>query len=235
MIYRNTLSTRINDFDVNGNLNLSAILVLMENIGDEHSTAVTTNTVAMSVNGIAWILSEWRVEIIKHPTHSDKPTFETWVSGSAPTYRTDRNFTIKDENGNIMVKGVSQLALFNLRENTLVCIDEELMSKYQPEEKGVFEKRLPKLRPPKEYTNEIPFPIRKTDMDYNGHVHNTDYLKFALEALPDGKTVSSFRIAYYKPVKFGNDLTLKSTETADGIIIGMYSDNELYSLAELKY
>ena len=51
-------------------------------------------------------------------------------------------------------------------------------------------------------------------MDFNGHVHNTKYLDFALEALPDTvprDAFTGFRMVYPKAVKDVEAVTLKYT------------------------
>lgn len=64
-----------------------------------------------------------------------------------------------------------------------------------------------------EYINEKNIAIRRNDMDFNGHVHNLNYLDYIKEALPEDKCNIEFdnlRIIYKKEIKFDDKIIVKS-------------------------
>ena len=71
MIFRETAVTRIDDFDAKGYMLPSALLKVLENAADHHSASVTDESVEGSMHGVAWILAEWRVEIIRTPRYNE--------------------------------------------------------------------------------------------------------------------------------------------------------------------
>ena len=80
MIYREKAETRIDDFDADGYMLLPSVLKVLENAADHHSASVTDESVEGSMHGVAWILAEWRVEVIKLPSYRDTLVIETWIS-----------------------------------------------------------------------------------------------------------------------------------------------------------
>ena len=87
MIYREKAETRIDDFDADGYMLLPSVLKVLENAADHHSASVTDESVEGSMRGVAWILAEWRVEIIRTPRYNDVINIETWISdGSAAAH-----------------------------------------------------------------------------------------------------------------------------------------------------
>ena len=83
----------------------------------------------------------------------------------------------------------------------------------------MFASAAPRLRAPDTFDGEKTLPLRRSDIDFNGHVHNTKYLDFALEALPDSVPRDAFtgiRMIYPKAVKDANSVTLKYTLTDTG-------------------
>ena len=50
-------------------------------------------------------------------------------------------------------------------------------------------------------------PVRHNDIDYNCHVNNAEYLRMALELLPDGFVVQRVRIEYKVPARLGDVLS----------------------------
>ena len=67
MIFREKAATRIDDFDAEGCMLLPAVLKVFENAADHHSAFVTDESVDGSMHGVAWILAEWRLEVVRTP------------------------------------------------------------------------------------------------------------------------------------------------------------------------
>ena len=80
-------------------------------------------------------------------------------------------------------------------------------------------------------------PLRRSDIDFNGHVHNTKYLDLALEALPDTvprDVFTGFRMVYPKAVKDVEAVTLKYTLTDTGPFVCVYSADTLCTLIRFE-
>ena len=86
--------------------------------------------------------------------------------------------------------------------------DENIEQKYKPEEKSVFDEiELEKLKESENAEKTFKYTIRRSDIDVNGHMHNTNYLSLAYEALPEdiyNNTIfDNFEILYKKEIKYG--------------------------------
>ena len=80
-------------------------------------------------------------------------------------------------------------------------------------------------------------PLRRCDIDFNGHVHNTRYLEFALEALPETMRCDAFRgfrIVYPKAVKDTKTVTLKYTAADDGAFVCLYNADTLCTIVRFE-
>lgn len=238
MFYKKDYKTRMSDFDRNGKLSYEAIIEIIETAGSNHSDSVNDNVIEGSRNGAAWILADWSISILNRVDNINKVTVTTWIRKTSSLATVFRNFIIADENGNEIVKAEGKSCLLDMRTGRLERISEELVAAYEPEEKCVFETALPRLRAPKEYTIETPLHIRRDDIDFNGHVHNTRYMSYAVEALPPqvykADDLHSVRIIYSKPVKENTKVIAKYAPTEDGHFVGIYSDGVLCTLIELK-
>ena len=165
------------------------------------------------------MLTDWRVQIVRRPDSKAPLRVTTWVRDSVPTGRVFRDYTLADETGTELVCAESRLVLFDLRAQKIIRIDQPRFRSYQPEARGVFASAAPRLRAPAAFDGEKTLPLRRSDIDFNGHVHNTKYLDFALEALPDSVPRDAFtgiRMIYPKAVKDANSVTLKYTLTDTG-------------------
>ena len=141
------------------------------------------------------------------------------------------------ETGTELVCAESRLILFDLRAQKIIRIDQQRFRSYLPETRGVFASAAPRLRAPAAFDGEKTLPLRRSDIDFNGHVHNTKYLDFALEALPDTVPRDAFtgiRMVYPKAVKDVDAVTLKYTLTDTGPFVCVYSGDTLCTLIRFE-
>ena len=90
---------------------------------------------------------------------------------------------------------------------------------------------MEKLREPDRYAQQICLSLRRSDIDYNEHVHNLCYLDFALEALPLSvyqrqADFHKLRIVYKSPVKAGTTLVCRYAAEEQRHIVGIYGEDE---------
>ncbi|MBR1747287.1 MAG: hypothetical protein IJ735_03635 [Clostridia bacterium] len=218
------------DAYVGGRLSDEALLRIFEDIGSRHSAAVGD---AFNVGSRAWILAEWRVEFLRRPLVTEPLNVSTWVRASEAAFWTYRDFSVRDKADRVVIKATAKMTLVDMEKEQLMRITEDLIGAYRPEEQQVFSSDAPRLLPPKNYSNEISLPLRRSDFDQNGHVHNTRYVSFAQEVLPaTARLADSFRIVYRAPVKPNAVPVLKYAPTETGHIVGVYVEGRLCTLIE---
>lgn len=237
MFYKEICKPRPSDYTENGKMSFEAILQMLESVADNHFESVGDSVAEANKRGIAWILTEWRVEIVHRPENGEKLLVTTWIRGKAPASIVYRDFLLTDESGSEVIRAEAKFALFDLNTKSLVRVDEKLFMTYQPEEKIIFD-NASRLRSANTYDDETEIGLRYSDMDFNGHLHNTRYITFALEGLKNAESneydFSEFRIAYVKPVQEGNSVQIKTLATDTGYLIEICSQHIACSIVELK-
>lgn len=238
MIYTEIYQPRISDYDRNGKLSYEAILQILETAGSHHSDTVGDSVIEGSQSGIAWILTEWRVQVLRRTDSKEKLQIATWVRGKAPASTVFRDYILTDSNGNEVIRAEAKFALLDLCTGRLTRISKELFASYQPEDKIVFDTAAPRLRAPAAFDSKQTVILRKSDIDFNGHVHNTRYMDFALEALPSSthpaNNIYEFCIVYNKAIRDSTAITVRKAATEMGDLICIYSDDILCTVIELK-
>ena len=237
MFYSEIYQPGVADFDCSGKFGYEAILRIFENTASRHSDSSGDDIIAESRNGITWVLTDWRVQIVRRPDSKAPLRVTTWVRDSVPIGRIFRDYTLADESGTELVCAESRLILFDLRAQKIIRIDQQRFRSYLPETRGVFASAAPRLRAPAAFDGEKTLPLRRSDIDFNGHVHNTKYLDFALEALPDTvprDAFTGFRMVYPKAVKDVDAVTLKYTLTDTGPFVCVYSGDTLCTLIRFE-
>ena len=237
MYYKEIYQPRISDYDRNGKLSYEAILQILETAGSHHSDTVGDSVIEGSQSGIAWILTEWRVQVLRRTDSKEKLQITTWVRGKAPASAVYRDFLLTDENGTEVIRAEAKFALFDLTTSRLTRISEELFGSYQPEDKTVFED-VQRLRAPSEYTSETELKLRRSDIDFNGHVHNTRYVDLAMEALPNEIFVSDdftdIHVLYAKPVMERAVVKANYVFKDSAYLVAVYADDVYCAMIEFK-
>ena len=112
-----------------------------------------------------------------------------------------------------------------------------MFGSYQPEDKTVFEDSQ-RLRAPSEYTSETELKLRRSDIDFNGHVHNTRYVDLAMEALPNeifaSDDFTDIHILYAKPVVERAVVKAKYVFKDSAYLVAVYADDVYCALVEFK-
>ena len=130
---------------------------------------------------------------------------------SMKKFFTYRDYEIYNELDELCAIATSKWALIDIQKRKVTRLTNEIISKYEPEEKSVFkETELEKIEVPKEFFSEIDYKVIRKDIDINMHMHNLYYLDLAYEALPqeiyDQRPFDNVRIMYKKEIQLGDNV-----------------------------
>ena len=211
MILEKEYSIGIRDVEKSNLISNKGFLGILENIACCHSDIAGYGINDIPNTNFSWILLHWKVSIKKRVQYRSKITVKTW-SRSLNKFSTLRDFEVYDENNNLICIASSKWVLFDVKENRIAKITDEIIKKYLPEEKSVFnENDIMKLK--EIAIDSIPnysFKVQRRDIDINNHMHNLYYLDYAYEALPDeiyqSSNFNDFEIMYKTSAKLGDKI-----------------------------
>lgn len=234
MIFTRKYSPRIGDFGQDGALSLRSVLELLEQIGFCHSEEVKDRLMAVQDVEIAWVLAEWTVKLLRPIHPGQELTFSTWVTGKPSASSTLREMEVLDEAGSPVIQALAKFALFNVETGRLTRITPELFGNYEPEPAAKNQFPGGRLREKGQYDDELLIPVRKGDIDFNGHVHNSVYLDYARELMktPVGQ-IAWFRVGYKTPVKEGETLTLRHSQEGEEQLELFHEDGTLATIIQV--
>lgn len=241
MIFEQDFKTGVKDIGKNNLIKNRAILEMLENIGAYHSDLAGYGANDVPQTKVVWILLGWKLHVIKRPKYGQTIHVKTWGRDmlKAITYR---DFEVYDEHNNLCAIATSKWVLVNSENGRLTRITEDIIDKYQLEDKSIFENReLEKIQlPPNEkYTNSKEYTVARRDIDINGHMHNLYYLDIAYEALPEevyqNRPYDNVQIQYKKEVKQGETVKCKYALHDGKHVVTIYSQDEtvLHAIVEL--
>ena len=206
---------RYEDFRKDEKMRLGAILKAFEANGCCHTDKVGDDLLNDTKEGKAWIMTDWFVEIDQLPTVYQKIESRTWVEPIKQILFSNRDFELIAD-GKVCVRCVGRYVIVDLATGRPQKIGPEFTDQYKPEDKqSIAMDKPPRLVSvaPDAFTNEVSIHVRRSDIDYNDHVHNLTYLDYAFEALPHevykAYNFKGFRISYKMAAKPHEDLVCK--------------------------
>lgn len=250
MKYEIKVRPRLDDYNRNGKISMEGIMHMLGTAGQHHSDSVRDGVLAGSLSGIAWILTEWNIKILRRPENDGEYTVSTWARSQragASVSIVSRDFFMEDGSGEKLVLASSKFVLMNLSTGRIAKITPEMMDIYGPEDTVIMNVPPGKLRMPEQCDMETHIPKRREDIDFNGHVHNTRYISYALEALPHdiycGDNIGSVRIEYRSPVFETDEITARAARISgsgdrgtdgDAYLVGIYNqDGKMCSIIRI--
>lgn len=236
MIFTLPVTTRVEDFDQKGLLTPPALLSIFENTSARHADLVGYSVMKESICcGLAWLVTNWRIEILRAPSYEESFIASSWLHSNSR--QSTREMYLKSESGELLALGQAKLCMVDRRTGSPQLASPERTAAYQPESATAFPDKLPRLRPPVSYTDSVPVTLRRSDMDYNGHLHNTAYLNLALDAAPQSvlsQGVRTIRISYRSPIRRDDPLLLKSTYQNGGWVVSFVREEEVCAVVALN-
>ena len=132
MKYKHNYQIGLEDVDIKGNATNRALMTMMEDIGGLHSDSVGYGLDSVERTGQAWVVLDWKIEIIKRPHYRDEITAYTWSRNHniACAYR---DFELFDTQGEKLARATSRWVLIDIVKRRPLRLTQELIEKYQGE------------------------------------------------------------------------------------------------------
>ena len=182
---------------------------------------------------LAWLLLDWKVQIISYPYSNGSLTVKTWPRVFDKLY-SYRDFEVYDEHNNLIAIASSKWFAIDTVNKKIRKLTPEITEAYgEPVSKSVFENPFEeKIKVPEKLKLNFNYTIQRRDLDTNGHVNNLHYIDYALETLPEdifsNTTFNNLEILYKKEIKYNEKINCYySFENNKHIITIKNEDNSI--------
>ena len=204
--YKVTTST----CDSEGKLKLYSALQMMQDCSEMWIDSEPEVKDYFLQQNMAQLLATRQVEIIRVPDYKEELTVKTSVYGMKPMFGF-RNTFIYDAQGNPCYKTWSMGAFVDKVAGKLKRVDDATIQSMKLLE---------------------PIKVLRADIDYNKHLNNANYVRMAMELLPEDFVVCGLRVEYRVAAKLGDCLTPTIYKIADGIIVSLSIGSEVSAIIE---
>ena len=181
---------------------------------------------------MAQLLASRQVEVIRRPSFKEELTVTTSVYGMKSMFGF-RNTFIYDAEGLPCYRTWSMGAFVDKGTGKLKKVDDQTISTMLLEPKLDMNYKDRRIILPKEGGTVLaPVAVQRADIDYNKHVNNANYIRMAMELLPEDFIIKDLRVEYRVAAKLGESLTPTLFQIENGFIIELAIGNEASALVE---
>ena len=183
--YKKEHTLKVYEVTCFGDLKLLGLFNILQEVASEHADLLGIGYKACCSAGVAWVAASYRVDIKCLPKIGEKIYIETWIANCLAV-TSQRCYQIKDEQGNILIEGLTNWALIDIKTLRPVVITKNLKidTSEIDGEKLVFSDEKIRLLQLEKVDYESHFYSRFDEMDTNQHINNAIYPTWSAESLP---------------------------------------------------
>lgn len=196
-----------------GAMNLHCLMHHIQEIAYQHAERYGFGYSWMERDNVYWVLINFRMEITALPIFGQKVKLVTWPSGYE-LIKAFREFQGFDEEGKELFRATSEWMILD-RDSRMPKRPDDFDFHF-PKKGERLLGDIDRLRPEDEYRDVGNITVPYSSIDLNGHVNNTEYVKWGVDALRRfdkvGIDPGSFQISYNAEVFEGEELKLMVME-----------------------
>ena len=226
--YKVTTST----CDSDGRLKLFSALQMMQDCSEMWIDSEPGVKQFFAEQNMTQLLATRQVEVVRVPEFKEELTVVSSVYGMKPMFGF-RNTFIYDAEGRPCYKTWSMGVFVDKATGKLKRVDDATIASMNidPQLEMTYRDRriiLPKTG------GEILEPIKvlRADIDYNKHLNNANYVRIAMELLPEDFVVSGLRVEYRIPAKLGDKLVPTIYKHDNVIIVSLSLGEDVSAIIE---
>ncbi|MBQ7716045.1 MAG: hypothetical protein IJT55_00860 [Prevotella sp.] len=226
--YKVTTST----CDSEGRLKLYSALQMMQDCSEMWIDSEPGVKQYFAEQNMAQLLATRQVEIIRVPEYKEELTVTSTVYDMKPMFGF-RNTFIYDAQGNPCYKTWSMGAFLDKVAGKLKRVDQATIDSMTLEPQKEMNYRDRRIILPKQGGDILePVKVLRADIDYNKHMNNANYVRMAMELLPESMVVRGMRVEYRVAAKLGDILTPTMYQIDDGFIVSLSVNGEVSAIVE---
>lgn len=238
-IQQTKIKVGVRDTDFNAKMKLSSILRHFQEAASLHVDNLGIGITDLDNKGhIAWLLAKVKISVMRYPKLKENISIITWPQLPGPI-EYQRDFIIKDEKGNIIVKALTSWIVVDtktreIKRSSLIPLDHLTIHPERP-----LGKRFYRFKPSYQTKEIYQRTVGYSDIDIMGHLNNAKYLDFVLDCFSikehQNMTISEAELHFSKEALPGDKLKMAITDIETGINPEVYVEGIKSSGNEIAF
>ena len=196
---------RYSEVDEQQKLTLPALLDYFQDCSTFQSDDLGVGMDYLIPLNLAWVLNSWQIDVERFPKEGERVRIGTipYLLKGPLGYR---NFFMEDLEGNRIASAATVWTLLNMERGVPTNAPKEVLEAYPIEEKLDMEYLPRKIKFEGEGTKLESVTVSKHHLDANHHVNNGQYVRMAMELVPEGIDPHRLRVEYKAQAKLGYEI-----------------------------
>lgn len=212
-------------FDCNDKLKPTSIFNLFQDVACVNGEQLGVGFTEMLNKNLYWVLSRVKYDIIIAPKVDEEVFVETWPCEKG-RIDFDRDFLIKNLNGEVLIMGTSKWCVISTITRSLertdnVIYNSPCLTIRNYTEKFVKTESLP-LGDNPDFVHTVTF----SEIDHNKHLNNVNYATYVTNTLTD-YYFNHLQINFISECKLGDEIKVFKKQTDEGYLISGYVNDVL--------
>ena len=170
----------------------SAIMGYLEEAAVDHCRAIGRDIFTLKDENGGWVLNSASLKINNYPSYGEKLIVETWIS-AWKRYSGIREYRLLRPDGEILAEGGGRWVFWNMLTRKPQAVPAVFLANWHYRADSPYREAFPESATPSfpeaftdnQQTFSTDFKVRRSDVDLYGHLHNTSYMNWLMEAVPD--------------------------------------------------
>ncbi len=201
--------------DYHGTAKVSSICNFLQETAWRHATALGLGFEDLLEKNLVWVIVSLKLKMIKYPKWTESIEVTTWPRGISGFFAL-RDFLINGEDGEKLGEATTAWMVIDMDRRRPQKVDfvAEKVKYPENEEKLTIEapiiKQLSELQ--EKHVHTVPY----NEIDFNGHVNNTHYVEWCLNAYPlefhDKYQIDSILVNYLAEAHYQDEISIAGTD-----------------------
>lgn len=218
--HRQTFRIRSYETDQQGRLQAPILCRLLQEAATAHAAELGVAVETLIDGGVAWVLSRLRLSVQRWPRAEEEFVVETWPAAANRLFA-ERRFELMDTTGAIIGTAATLWFILDLESRRPIRLPATVVEAMQRLDLEGKPMRPGALDVPDSGDAGVGFTVRRSDLDLAGHVNNTSYVEWVVEAVQDAiwqsNDLAELEIAYVTECHHGQNVaSLSQTTVCDG-------------------
>lgn len=233
-MYSWNTKVRYSECGAKGTLTLAKMIDYFQDSSSAHSESLGAGMKFLEVEGGAWVLNSWQIEVNRYPDIMEEIEITTWPSDFKGVFG-PRSFCMKAKDGEVLAIARTLWVYIDTKTGRPMKPSEELIEKYTVAPAIEMEEVSRKIAVPKELEAIDWITVRKYHIDTNQHVNNSQYVQMAMETFPQEFSAKKLRVEYKKSAVFGDRIYVKKAIEEERTVVVLCNEkDEIYTVVEFR-
>ena len=232
---------RINwyDTDLNGHIKMSSIANYLQESAWRHAEHLGFGYEDAQRRNEFWVIVALMVRMVDYPQWGDKITVETWPKGIDRLFAF-RDFKIISEDGKVLGAATSTWMILDQDTHLPKKVDIVKPVLHLAVRQDILAENPPHLPVLENFNSSVSRQVQFSEVDFYGHVNNTRYLDWCLDAIPaawhHSHKIRCMIINFLSETHYGENIRVDYLMSEDSILFqgNREADGKAIYRAELR-